>query len=163
MVGEIRDRSTIRTAISAAETGHLVFASVHGADVLGAIERITGVFPGDEQAMIRQTLGTSLRAVIAQHLLLLDSPKNPNSQSNSQSQSRVLASEVLIANSATANLISNGNLNQIRTVLETSAADGMHTLDASLARLLKKRKISRSVACGLARNPQLLVEMAKVI
>jgi len=174
LVGEIRDLQTIRTAIEAAETGHLVFATVHAGDVVGAIERLVSVFPGDEQALINQMLSTSLRAVIVQHLLPARPSKlasgRPDIDTNSvlpfdtdPGGGRVMASEVLLASPAVANLISSGNLAQIRSIMETSASTGMYTLDACLARLYRERKLEQNVAVALARNPKLFMELAKTI
>ena len=105
LVGEIRDLNTIRTAITAAETGHLVFTTVHAGDCVGAVERLVSVFPADEQSGIRRQLSMVLRAVIAQHLLVADGAGGAQDGSR---RSRVVASEVLMNNSAIANLIATG-------------------------------------------------------
>lgn len=158
LVGELRDLDTIRTAVSAAETGHLVFATIHGSDTIGALDRLVGSFPGNEQPMIQQALSGCLRAAIAQHLL-------PGRQGRDaelkDATPRVLASEVLRVNSAISNLLATGQLTQARSILETSAAEGMYTLDSSLARLWRSRRIDESLARSLARNPQLLMELAR--
>ncbi len=158
LVGELRALQTIRTAITAAETGHLVFATVHAGDTVGAIERLISVFPGDEQSLMQRMLSTSLRAVIAQHLL----PNRLNA-TEQQTSRRVLASEVLVANAAIANLIGGGNFNQLRSILETSSAAGMYTLDTCLARLYRSGKIDQATALSLARNPQLLLVRSRAI
>jgi len=161
LVGEIRDLDTIRTAITAAETGHLVFATVHAGDCVSAIDRLISVFPGDEQATIRHLLASSLRYVVAQHLVA--GFDNPNRIVNSQkdSKKRVLISEALKVNQAVSNLVSSSALSQIRSVMETSGSDGMYTLDGCLARLLRKRVISEGTAKSLARNPDLIIELAR--
>ena len=167
LVGEIRDLPTIRTAITAAETGHLVFASVHASDCTSAIERLISVFPGDQQQNIQHLLSTTLRAVIAQHLLaseVVDSTLS-NSKSNASPGlvERHLASEVLLVNQAVRNLISGGNFNQIRSVMETHASDGMYTLDKSLAQLVRSRKIKENSARVLARNPDMIRQLARAV
>ncbi len=162
LVGELRDLDTIRTAIIAAETGHLVLATVHAGDCIGAIERMIGVFPGDEQTMVRQLLSTTLRAVIAQHLLVGLPADKPESERRGRQQ-RVLASESLHVNSAVANLIASNSLVQIRSVMETGSREGMYTLDQCLARLWRRKLISEATARSLARNPNVLFELARAI
>ena len=158
LVGELRDLDTIRTAITAAETGHLVFATVHAGDCKTAIERLVGAFPAEEQNLAQRLTATVLRTVIVQHLL--PRMKNPNLDDN-QSSRRVLASEVMQNNSAIANLIGNGNLNQIASIIQTSGDEGMWTLDDSLASLWRARLISEKTARSLARDPQTLTQIKK--
>lgn len=153
LVGELRDLQTIENAIEIALTGHLVFATVHAGDTIGAIERLVNVFPGDQQPLIQQLLSSSLRAIVAQHLL-------PSSDSNME---RVLASEVLFKTTAVSNLIRTSKVSQVRSVLETSAAEGMYTLDSSLVRLVQSKKITPATARTLARNPKFLSELARAI
>jgi len=163
LVGEMRDLQTIRTAIEAAETGHLVLASVHAGDAIAAIERMVGVFPGDERPLINQMLSSSLRAVIVQHLLPRYFPTAAQASTADENGSgrRVLASEVLRVNTAVSNLIGNSQLPQIRSVMETSHAAGMYTLDAHLAKLLRQRKIESKLASSLARNPKMMLQLAR--
>ncbi|MEM7785614.1 MAG: PilT/PilU family type 4a pilus ATPase, partial [Planctomycetota bacterium] len=97
LVGELRDLDTIRTAVTAAETGHLVFATVHAGDSKTAVERLVGAFPAEEQNLAQRLVATVLRTVIVQHLLPRMS--NPNLNDQNQSRKRVLASEVMHANS----------------------------------------------------------------
>ena len=125
LVGELRDLDTIRTAISAAETGHLVFASVHAGDCKTAVERLVGAFAADEQNLAQRLVATVLRTVIVQHLL--PRMQNPNLEHQPSSR-RVLASEVMHANSAISNLIATGNLNQLASIIQTSGEEGMWTL-----------------------------------
>ena len=110
LVGEIRDLDTIRTAITAAETGHLVFSTVHAPDCVGSIDRLVSVFPSDEQPGIRRQLSMVLRGVIAQHLLVADGRATQrNTDSDEPVRGKlVLASEALMVNSAVSNLIASG-------------------------------------------------------
>jgi twitching motility protein PilT len=115
LVGEIRDLATIRTAITAAETGHLVFTTVHAGDCVGTIERLVSVFPADEQNGIRRQLSLVLRCIIAQHLLVADGeqgvlPKGPDGVARRR---RIVVSEVLTATDAVSHLIASGKSAQI--------------------------------------------------
>jgi twitching motility protein PilT len=165
LVGEIRDLNTIRTAIVAAETGHLVFTTVHAGDCVGAIERLVSVFPADEQDGIRRQLSLVLRAIVAQHLLVADGP-TPNGHSGlrpsdaAQRRSRVVASEVLLVNPAVANLIATAKSNQIYSAMETGTGMGMQTLEQDLARLWVAGRISETTAVAMARNPNIMRERA---
>ena len=113
LVGEIRDLATIRTAITAAETGHLVFTTVHAGDCVGTIERLVSVFPADEQPGVRRQMALVLKAIVAQHLIVADGRRQPGHRERAcrpcpRRRSRVVTSEVLIANPAVANLIATG-------------------------------------------------------
>src|SRR6185436_6427145 len=110
LVGEIREINTIRTAITASETGHLVFTTVHAGDCVGVIERLVSVFPAGEQDGIRRQLSMVLRSIIAQHLLIADGPAGVRDGGR---RSRVIASEILMNNGAVANLIAMGKSAQI--------------------------------------------------
>ena len=160
LVGEIRDLNTIRTAITAAETGHLVFTTVHAGDCVGAVERLVSVFPADEQGGIRRQLAMVLRAIIAQHLLVAGGPGTARQGGR---RSRVVASEILMNNSAVANLIATGKSNQIYSSIETGGAQGMQTLEADLARLLVSNAISEGTAMNMARNPANVRERAAML
>lgn len=149
LVGEVRELSTIRTAITAAETGHLVLTTVHAGDCVSAVERLIAVFPEAEQHGIRRQLGFVLRAVIAQHLVRAD-----GSAVADETRRRVLVSEVLRVNAAVANLVAHGKPNQIYSVMETGAAAGNRTLESELARLWREGLLSERTAIGLARSPQ---------
>lgn len=153
LVGELRDLETIKNAIEVALTGHLVFATVHAGDTVGAIERVVNVFPGDQQPLIQQMLSSSLRAIVAQHLL-------PSCEPGTE---RVLASEVLFQTTAVSNLIRTSKASQIRSVLETSASEGMYTLDSCLGRLVQSKKITPATARTLARNPKFLSELPRAV
>ena len=160
LVGELRDAETIQTAISAAETGHLVFASIHAGDAKTTIERLIGAFSAEEQNLAQRLTASVLRCVIVQQLL--PQCETPDQQMDRvRSPRRVLASEVLQVNSAIANLIVKGNLNQIASMIESSGDAGMWTLDASLARLWRTRMISQQTASSLARNPELLLQLSQ--
>ena len=112
LVGEIRDLDTIRTAITAAETGHLVFTTLHAGDCVSSIERLVGVFPADEQDGIRRQLSLVLRCIIAQHLL-------PRGRADARGQMRrVAASEILTVTPAIANLTATGKSAQIYSSME---------------------------------------------
>ena len=158
LVGEIRELDTIRTAITAAETGHLVFATVHAPDCIGVIERITSVFPSGEQSGVRRQLALVMKAVVAQHLMVADgmavvSDEKAGSRNVAR---RVLASEIMRVNSAIANLIATGKSAQIRSSIESGAAAGMATLDQNLAELLHRGMISKRTAEAYAQNPRIV-------
>lgn len=135
LVGEMRDLETISTAITAAETGHLVLATLHTTDAVSTIERIIDVFPANQQTQIRIQLSTILKAVISQRLLI--------TKGNS---GRCVATEVLINTIAVKNLIRNEKLFQVQNVLQTSIDQGMHTLEMDLKRLLREDKITYETA-----------------
>jgi len=143
LVGEIRDRATAQMALSAAETGHLVFSTLHTRDAKGAISRYADLFPQSDQREVRSQLALSLRAVISQHLL-------PNVRAG---EKRVLALEIMFSNSAIASAIRQGKIESIDNVILTSRADGMLTLDESLKRLLKEGRISRETAERFVTSP----------
>jgi twitching motility protein PilT len=136
LVGEIRDRETAQMALSAAETGHLVFSTLHTRDAKGAISRYADLFPQSVQREIRSQLSFSLRAVISQHLLPSLEP----------GEKRVLALEILLNNSPVASAIRLGKTESIDTCILTGRAEGMLTLDESIKRLLQRGEISRETA-----------------
>jgi len=145
LVGEIRDLDTIRTALRAAETGHLVFTTLHAGDCAGAVERIVSVFPADEQNSVRHQLALVLRGICAQHLL----------PSVSRDR-RYPACELLVNTTASANLISTGRSAQLYSVIETGAQLGMVSLDQSLAQLLGAGLVDERTALALSKNPEQL-------
>jgi twitching motility protein PilT len=136
LVGEIRDRNTAQMALSAAETGHLVFSTLHTRDAKGAVSRYTDLFPQNVQREIRSQLSLSLRAVISQHLL----------PSVHQGEKRVLALEVMFNNSPIASAIRFGKVESIDNNILTGRNEGMLTLDESINRLLQEGRISRETA-----------------
>lgn len=132
LVGEMRDLETIRTALMAAETGHLVFSTLHTRDAISTVGRIIGVFPEQEQAQISHQLSLSLRLVISQVLLR-----------HTDGSGRVPAIEVMTVTPAISNLIRLRKDEQIRSLIETGAREGMKTMDSSLMDLYKKSYISK--------------------
>lgn len=145
LVGEMRDAETIRAAITAAETGHLVFSTLHTGDSVGAIDRMIGVFPAEEQTSLRHQLSMVLRAVIAQRLL----PHRNGS-------GRVPAVEILKITTGVAHLIRTGKPQQIYSAIETGTADGMQTLEHALADLVLGGLVTEGDARQLARDGKLL-------
>ncbi|MCC3356548.1 type IV pilus twitching motility protein PilT [Bacillus sp. REN16] len=135
LVGEMRDLETIHTAITAAETGHLVLGTLHTVSAPSTIERIIDVFPSSQQPQIRIQLANVLVSVISQRLFPTANRKG-----------RRAATEILINNSAVANLIRNEKTHQIKNVMQTSRAEGMHTLDSNLIDLVRAGTISKDVA-----------------
>ncbi len=147
MIGEMRDLETISTAITAAETGHLVMATLHTPDAPGAIDRIIDVFPPYQQSQIRLQLSTTLVAVIAQTLI----PR-------ANGKGRVPAVEVLIGTPAVGNLVRSGKSHQLYNIMQTSGQIGMQTMDQSLISLVKKKLISREEALRRARDVRMVEE-----
>lgn len=145
LVGEMRDVDTMRAAIIAAETGHLVFSSLHTGDCVGVIDRIVSVFPAQEQLAVRDQLSRVLRAVMSQRLLR-----------RARGPGRVPAVEILRVNTAVANQIRSGEPHQIYSVIQTATHDGMLLLEQSLAELLMAEQISRDEAYQVARDPNIL-------
>ena len=139
LVGELRDHETISTALSAAETGHLVLATVHASSAAGAVSRIVDTFPANQQAQIKAQLAASLQGVVAQKLI----PSRDG---------RKLATEVLIATNAVRNMIREGKLHEIGSVLDNSSEAGMCSMDRSLANLHSSGKITREVALEHVQN-----------
>lgn len=156
LVGEIREINTIRTAITAAETGHLVFTTVHAGDCVGVIERLVSVFPAGEQDGVRRQLSLVLRAVIAQQLLLADGPQ---AQLGAHGRRRRVAlSEVLLINPAVANLIATARSAQVYSAMEVGGMHGMQTFEQDLARLLVDGMISETTAFSFTKSPAVLKE-----
>ncbi len=143
LVGEIREVETVRTALRAAETGHLVFTTLHSGDCAGAVERLVSVFPAAEQEGVRRQLAMVLRGIFAQHLMQTVDGKG-----------RVPACELLVATTAVANLVATGRSNQIYSAIETGAAQGMFTLEQSLAGLVTAGRITPQAAIAMSRTPE---------
>ena len=142
LVGEMRDLETISTALTAAETGHLVFATLHTQDTAQTVDRIIDVFPPHQQQQVRVQLSVALQGIVAQQLL-----------PTADGASRTVASEVLVPNAAVRNLIREGKTHQIYSVLQTSSSSGMQTMDSSLAQLVRAGKITRSLADQRSSTP----------
>lgn len=143
LIGEMRDLETIETALTAAETGHLVFATLHTNSAADSIDRVVDVFPEGRQKQIRMQLSTCLQAVLSQQLL-----------SKRAGRGRVCACEVMVVTAAIRNLIREGKTPQIANALSTSAAEGSLTMDNALLRLYKSRDISAEAAREAARDPE---------
>lgn len=145
LIGEMRDLETISSALTAAETGHLVIATLHTNDAIQTVDRIVDVFPSDQQQQIRMQLALSMLAVISQRLL----PR-------ANGKGRVLACEILRNNSAVGNLIREAKTHQMYSVMETHSKDGMITLDASIKQLYLRGIVAYDVAINHVRNPQII-------
>ena len=128
LVGEMRDLETISTALTAAETGHLVFATLHTQSTAQTVDRIIDVFPPEQQGQVRTQLSIALQGIVTQQLL-----------PTADGTGRVVATEVLVPTPAIRNLIREGKTHQIYAAVQTSGAVGMQTMDADLARLVARR------------------------
>ena len=140
LVGELRDLETIRLALTAAETGHLVFGTLHTSSAAKTVDRIVDVFPAGEKEMVRSMLSESLRAVISQTLL------------KRTGGGRVAAHEIMIGTPAIRNLIREGKIAQMYSAIQTGQSSGMQTLDQNLHELLSKGVISKEEARFRAAN-----------
>lgn len=147
VVGEMRDHEAISAALTAAETGHLVIATLHSPNVAHAFERITGVFEGAAQRQIVMQLANSLQGIIAQDLLPCADRSN-----------RVLAYEMLIANNAVRNLIRENNKHMLETAMQTGGKDGMLLMDACIYDLYCRALITYDTALSRARHPDRMVK-----
>jgi twitching motility protein PilT len=141
LVGEMRDLETIRLALTAAETGHLVFGTLHTTSAAKTIDRVIDVFPAEEKSMVRSMLSESLQSVISQTLL-----KRVNG-------GRVAAHEIMIGTAAIRNLIREDKVAQMYSAIQTGSSVGMQTLDQCLLDLVQKRTITRDSAREKAKNP----------
>jgi twitching motility protein PilT len=142
LVGEMRDLETIHTALTAAETGHLVFGTLHTQDTPQTIDRIIDVFPASQQQQVRVQLSVALQGIITQQLL-----------PTADGAGRVAACEVLLATPAIRNLIREGKTHQIYSSLQTGANIGMQTMDAALATLVRSGKITQKLAESRSSTP----------
>ncbi len=143
LVGEMRDLDTISTALTAAETGHLVFATLHTQSTSQTVDRIIDVFPAEQQHQVRMQLSIALQGIVTQQLL-----------PTADGAGRVCAAEVLIPTPAIRNLIREGKTHQIYSAVQTSGATGMQTMDAHLAQLTRQGKITRQLAEARAAVPE---------
>ena len=142
LVGELRDLETIRLALTAAETGHLVFGTLHTTSAAKTIDRVVDVFPAEEKSMVRSMLSESLQAVVAQTLL------------KKIGGGRVAAHEIMLGTPAVRNLIREDKVAQMYSAIQTGGNLGMQTLDSCLARLIEKGLVSRECARELAKTPE---------
>ena len=146
LLGEMRDYETIRTAMTAAETGHIVLSTLHTKGAANTIDRIIDIFPPNQQQQIRVQLAFILQKVVSQQLLpALDGGVVP-------------AFEVMNVNNAIRTLIRDAKLNQIDSVVSTSAAEGMISMDASILELFRQGRIAKETAIGAASNPELMAK-----
>jgi twitching motility protein PilT len=143
LVGELRDLETIRLALSAAETGHLVFGTLHTSSAAKTIDRIVDVFPADEKEMVRAMLSESLQAVISQTLL-----------KTKDGSGRVAAHEIMVATPAIRNLIREAKIAQMYSAIQTGSNVGMQTLDQTLSDLVRRNVISPAAARSAAKIPE---------
>ncbi|MFM9999128.1 MAG: type IV pilus twitching motility protein PilT [Burkholderiaceae bacterium] len=143
LVGEMRDLETIRLAITAAETGHLVLGTLHTSSAAKTIDRIIDVFPADEKEMVRAMLSESLQAVISQTLC-----------KTKDGQGRVAAHEIMIGTNAIRNLIREAKVAQMYSSIQTGNSVGMQTLDQNLADLVRRNSISAAEARSKAKIPE---------
>ena len=141
LVGELRDLETIRLALTAAETGHLVFGTLHTTSAAKTIDRVVDVFPAEEKSMVRSMLSESLQAVISQTLM------------KKMGGGRIAAHEIMIGTSAIRNLIREDKIAQMYSAIQTGGSLGMTTLDQCLEKLSKKGLISREAARMKAKMP----------
>lgn len=150
LIGEMRDLETIQAALRAAETGHLVLATLHTNDAVQTIDRIIDVFPGEQQQQIRFMLSMTLLAVVSQRLL----PRVDE-------EGRILACEVLKNTTAVANLIRENKTHQIYSVMETQSKDGMITMDRSIKELYLEGIISYDDAVAQVRNVKSIMDVSR--
>ncbi len=148
LVGEMRDLETIRLALTAAETGHLVFGTLHTSSAAKTIDRIIDVFPAAEKDMVRVMLSESLRAVISQLLL-----------KKKDDSGRVAAHEIMIVNSAIKNLIRENKVSQINSAIQTGQQYGMQTMDQGLIKVVKSGEVSAETAAIYAVQKELFLDL----
>ncbi len=144
LVGELRDLETVSLAMTAAETGHLVFGTLHTNSCPETIDRVIDSYPHEQQSQVRTMLSTALQAVITQSLLR-----------RADTQGRVAAHEIMIVNPAIRNLIRENKLHQIPSIMQTSKGEGMQTMEECLRNLAYRREITRDQAILQANDPKL--------
>ena len=149
LVGEMRDMETIGTALTAAETGHLVFATLHTQDAPQTVDRIIDVFPPSQQGQVRAQLAIGLQGIVTQTLI-----------PTSDGQGRCVAAEVLIPTPGVRNLIREGKTHQIYSLIQTGGSVGMQTMDSSLAGLVREQKITMAAAESRSSQP---TELRKLV
>jgi twitching motility protein PilT len=142
LVGEMRDLETMSTALTAAETGHLVFATLHTQDTASTVDRIVDSFPPAQQHQVRTQLSMALQGIVTQQLL-----------PTADGKSRVCATEILVPTPAVRNLIREGKTHQIYSALQTGGTHGMQTMDSALADLVRGGKITPKLAESRSSTP----------
>lgn len=142
LVGELRDLETIRLALTAAETGHTVFGTLHTTGAAKTIDRIVDVFPAEEKSMVRSMLSESLQGVVSQMLL------------KKEGGGRIAAHEIMIGTPAIRNLIREDKIAQMYSAIQTGAVHGMQTMDQSLKQLVSKGLITKEAAREKAKQPE---------
>jgi twitching motility protein PilT len=142
LVGEMRDMETIGTALTAAETGHLVFATLHTQDAPQTVDRIIDVFPSDQQGQVRMQLSVSLQGIVTQTLI-----------PTADGQGRCVACEILVPTPGVRNLIREHKTHQIYSLIQTGGNHGMQTMDMSLASLVRQNRITTEMAESRSSNP----------
>ncbi|MCH2172867.1 PilT/PilU family type 4a pilus ATPase [Myxococcota bacterium] len=148
LVGEMRDLETMRASLMAAETGHLVFSTLHTGDAVGALDRMVGAFPGGEQESIRQQLSMVLRSIVAQHLLPIK-----------DGSGRVPIVEILNVNSAVSHLIRTGKSQQLVSAMESGRSIGMQTIDFALADAVSAELVGFETAKRYTRDLKLFEDL----
>ena len=152
LLGEMRDLETISTALTAAETGHLVFATVHTQNAPSTVDRLIDVFPAAQQEQVRIQIAATLQGVVTQTLL----PR-------ADGQGRAAALEILIPDDATRNLIRQNKVEQVYSIMQTGSTRGMRTMESSLAELVQKGVITKELALGRSSRPdQLLGQLERM-
>ena len=146
LLGEMRDLETIGTALTAAETGHLVFATLHTQSAPSTIDRIIDVFPAAQQDQVRMQLANSLQGIVTQTLM-----------PTSDGQGRVAALEILFLDDAIRNLIRQGKIEQVYSYMQTGTRRGMQTMEQSLTELVQKRLITVPEAVSRSSRPEALI------
>ena len=146
LVGEMRDLETIGTALTAAETGHLVFGTLHTQSAPSTVDRIIDVFPAEQQEQVRVQIAGTLQGVVTQALI-----------PTADGQGRVAALEILLPDDAVRNLIRQGKVEQIYSVMQTSTGKGMQTMEQSLAELVIRRTIAKELALARSSRPEQLL------
>jgi twitching motility protein PilT len=150
VIGELRDPEAMRSALIAAETGHLVLASLHTVDAPGALERLIDAFPVDGREQIRIQVAQTLSAVLALRLV----PR-------ARGKGRRVAAEILVATDAVRNLIREGKTHQLRSVMQTGRSSGMQTLEMHLAALVERGEITDEAALAAAQRPADLAQVRR--
>ena len=148
LLGEMRDLETIATALTAAETGHLVFATVHTQDAPSAVDRVIDVFPAAQQGQIRVQVASTLQGIVTQNLL-----------PTADGRSRVPACEILIPDDGIRNLIRQGKIEQVYSVMQTGSGKGMQTMEQSLVDLVIRGLVTQEMALSRSSRPQQLMEL----